>query len=92
MSIYEQRQCQFAGSSSVVQPEQLRYCAAGAALAAFLLTSCSSLLTRDDYTVYRQPPEGLCEIEPLNLQQLSRSKPVTVEEAARDAAREAAAR
>ncbi len=47
-----------------------------------LVTSCTSLLTRDDYTHYRSPPEGLREIQAVRLEALSQSAPVSVEDAA----------
>ena len=45
---------------------------------AMSLTACTSLLKRDDYAVYHTPPEGLRAIETVHLQELSRSKPVSV--------------
>lgn len=58
---------------------------------ALCLTSCRGLLTRDDHAVYRTPPERLREIEPVRLAQLSQSEPVSVEEAAANAAARAVA-
>ncbi len=53
---------------------------------ALSLTACTSLFTRDDYTAYRMPPEGLREIDTVDLTELSRSTPVSVEEAAAETA------
>jgi len=50
------------------------------------VTSCSDLFLRDDYTLYRTPPEGLNEIGVVKLDEMSRTKPVTVEEATAAAA------
>lgn len=56
------------------------------ACVALSLTACTSLFTRDDYTAYRTPPEGLREIDTVDLTELSRSMPVSLEEAAVEAA------
>jgi outer membrane protein TolC len=53
---------------------------------ALSVASCTDLFLRDDYTFYRTPPEGLHEIDVVKLDELSRTKPVTVEEAAAEAA------
>ena len=58
---------------------------------ALCLTSCRGLLTHDDHAVYRRPPERLQEIETVRLEQLSQSEPVSVEEAAANAAARAVA-
>ena len=53
-------------------------------LVALGLPACTRLLSGDDYAAYRRPPERLHEIETVRLKELSRSKPVSVEEAAAD--------
>lgn len=47
-----------------------------------LTTSCTSFLTRDDYTHYHSPPEGMREIETVRLEALSQSAPTSIEDAA----------
>jgi outer membrane protein len=62
------------------------------AVAAFLLfglTGCS-LLARDYYEDYRKPPQQLHEVAAVQLEEMSRSEAVTIEEAAADVARDAA--
>ncbi|MGB2987853.1 MAG: TolC family protein [Phycisphaerae bacterium] len=49
---------------------------------AVLLTSCTTLLTRDDYAAYRPPPKDVRSIEAVALDALSRSEPTSVEDAA----------
>lgn len=60
-----------------------------AAVLLFCLTGCS-LLTRDYYEDYREPPQQLNEVMAVRLEELSQSKPVTIEEAAAGAAKDAA--
>ena len=55
------------------------------------LPGCATLSQRDDYEVYRRPPERLHEVDALNLAQLSRSEPISVEQAAAASAAEALA-
>lgn len=55
------------------------------------LPGCASLLNCDDHEVYRTPPQRLQEINTLNLAELSRSEPISVEQAAADSAAEALA-
>lgn len=60
----------------------------GLALAVLLLpclTGCLELLRRDHYEQYRRPPQRLREIEALRLKDRSRSAPVSIEQAARNA-------
>ena len=58
-----------------------------APLAALCLSGCAKLFDADYYTDYRQPPEGLREVSTVLLEEMSQSKPVTLEEATADAAR-----
>jgi outer membrane protein TolC len=46
------------------------------------VTGCLGPLARDDHDVYRTPPEGLREIDTVKLDELSRTEPVSVEDAA----------
>ncbi len=71
---------------SKAMEKRARLRAVTAVCVALCLTSCTDLFLRDDYTLYRTPPEGLNEIEVVRLDELSRTKPVTVEEAAAEAA------
>ena len=58
-----------------------------APLVALCLTGCAKLFDADYYTDYRQPPEGLREVSTVLLEEMSQSKPITLEEATADAAR-----
>ena len=66
--------------------KRIRLRAVTAVCVALCATSCTDLFLRDDYTLYRTPPEGLNEIGVVRLDEMSRTKPVTVEEAAAEAA------
>ena len=73
-----------------VARERKHWCSiwAAAAFLLFCLTGCS-LLTQDYYEDYREPPQQLNEVMAVRLEEMSRSKPVPIEEAAADVAKDA---
>lgn len=70
-------------------PTPLRSSSTAAAVALLCISGCS-LLTEDYSEDYRTPPRQLNEVLAVRLQEMSRSEPVSVEEAAADAAKDAA--